>query len=392
MATKRVLIIYRSYFPSVSHLGPATAIRNLTENMGADYAFHLLTLNYGFANGSQLLGNKDRFDASDRLTVEYVPRGIRGLVQLFRRLRDEFDIVEIHCAFDPLLAIPALIMCRLGLARTNQVLHTPHGIFMDVITSVRQWRKRLFFYFADVTNLFKGVIHLAASPAEARDISNAFKRRQDIVITSQFVTVAPMTSILSPRQKSPGSLRIAIVGRVAAQKNLLFAIDIAQRLELKVTLDIFGAITEQPYYERCKGMIGDGDDKCTITFHGHLDKDVMLSVLPTYDVLLHPSLGENFGHAIVEAMTLGVPVLLSDQCPWIDVKDWNAGWSVPLSHPEDFMKRLAQLHAMGNEWQQLHQGALSYARHTFNNSATAARYRRVYEGSAHDAPIGIHDI
>ena len=34
------------------------------------------------------------------------------------------------------------------------------------------------------------------------------------------------------------------------------------------------------------------------------------------DVFLLPTGGENFGHAIFEALSCGVPVLISDQTPW----------------------------------------------------------------------------
>ena len=38
--------------------------------------------------------------------------------------------------------------------------------------------------------------------------------------------------------------------------------------------------------------------------------------LSTYDVMILPTLGENFGHIIVEAWAAGCPVLISDRTPW----------------------------------------------------------------------------
>ena len=42
-----------------------------------------------------------------------------------------------------------------------------------------------------------------------------------------------------------------------------------------------------------------------------------------------PSGGENFGHSIAEALSVGVPVLLSYKTPWYPA-DFGAGASYPL--------------------------------------------------------------
>jgi glycosyltransferase involved in cell wall biosynthesis len=40
--------------------------------------------------------------------------------------------------------------------------------------------------------------------------------------------------------------------------------------------------------------------------------------------------GENFGHAIAEALQHGKPVIISDRTPWRNLRDVQAGWDLPL--------------------------------------------------------------
>jgi glycosyltransferase involved in cell wall biosynthesis len=60
------------------------------------------------------------------------------------------------------------------------------------------------------------------------------------------------------------------------------------------------------------------------------------ATLAGYDLFLLPTRGENFGHAIFDALEVGLPVLLSDQTPWRDLERIGAGWSLPLANPDRF--------------------------------------------------------
>ena len=53
-----------------------------------------------------------------------------------------------------------------------------------------------------------------------------------------------------------------------------------------------------------------------------------------------PTLGENFGHVILEALCGGTPVLLSNQTPWLHLEEKGIGWDVPLDDAEGFKKNL----------------------------------------------------
>jgi len=354
----------------------ATAIRNLVEALGNDYDFHILTLNHDFATGAALFAAPHHREVLRHAVVEYVPRGLPAWRLLARRLNEDFDVVDIHCAFDPLLAIPALALCRLGFARHSRLCHTPHGIFMDVIMGTRSLRKTLFCRAADLLGLYRRVVHLAGSPGEARDIARNHVRPQQIAVVSQFVAALPVTA--GRAEKPAGRLNIAFVGRITEQKNLAAAIAMIQALRVPATLRVFGEAADADYLARCEDLMRQGVGLGTIRFEGRVEPADLARALPQHDVLLHPTLGENFGHAIVEALHLGLPVLISDRSPWTDVEAARAGWALPLTDLDGFVARLEAIHAMGAEWVEWSRGAIAYARRTFDRTATEQRYRGVY--------------
>ena len=55
-----------------------------------------------------------------------------------------------------------------------------------------------------------------------------------------------------------------------------------------------------------------------------------------------PTLGENYGHAIFEAMTTGVPVMISDQTPWRNLEQMKVGWDIPLQMKDKFREAITQ--------------------------------------------------
>ena len=55
-----------------------------------------------------------------------------------------------------------------------------------------------------------------------------------------------------------------------------------------------------------------------------------------------PTLNENYGHSIVESLLTGCPVIISDQTPWTDLQENNAGYSLPLNDRQKFIDAIAQ--------------------------------------------------
>ena len=108
-------------------------------------------------------------------------------------------------------------------------------------------------------------------------------------------------------------------------------IDSLSALEKPMHLDIFGPIYDLSYWNKCLESISKLPDHIKVDYKGVLDSEEVPLTLSKYDFFVLLSEGENFGHAIIEAFSVGLPVLISDKTPWKDLESKSVGWDVDIN-------------------------------------------------------------
>jgi glycosyltransferase involved in cell wall biosynthesis len=84
------------------------------------------------------------------------------------------------------------------------------------------------------------------------------------------------------------------------------------------------------YVSRLKEAAEKGEGRSRIVFEGWVNGDARLSLLRHATLFALPSLQENFGVAVVEALACGVPVIVSPAVNLAsDIEKHQAGWIVP---------------------------------------------------------------
>jgi glycosyltransferase involved in cell wall biosynthesis len=130
--------------------------------------------------------------------------------------------------------------------------------------------------------------------------------------------------------KSPGQLRAVFASRIAPTKNLLFLLEVLAGCGGRVHLDIIGPLEDRGYWGRCRSLIERLPANVTVAYVGEAAHADLQRRLSTYDLMVLPTRGENFGHIVVEALAAGCPVLLSDRTPWRHLAAQGVGWDVAL--------------------------------------------------------------
>jgi len=103
------------------------------------------------------------------------------------------------------------------------------------------------------------------------------------------------------------------------------------------------------YWAECQKIISILPENIEVKYCGSIAHDKVGAVLWEHDLFFLPTLGENFGHVILEALCVGCPILISDQTPWRDLEEKGVGCDLPFDRQELFREILQKCVDMNNE-------------------------------------------
>lgn len=128
--------------------------------------------------------------------------------------------------------------------------------------------------------------------------------------------------IYKPNYEKRDGTNIVCLGEIAPHKKFDLVIRAAKDLNCVVTL--IGPLRNAKYANYLKLTGGDN-----VLFTGEIREKKMIEILSKSDILVHPSISESFGMAVVEGMSCGLPVIASDICEEL-VTDGVNGFTVPI--------------------------------------------------------------
>jgi len=233
------------------------------------------------------------------------------------------------------------------------IVLAPRGMLQAGALQLKATRKKIFLQLFRLLGWQRFIRFQATDAQERNDIRQYFP--------SASVHIAEnipnrLTAPPSPATKESGNLNLVFISRIHPKKNLLFLLQLLKEWpgKAQLTLDIYGDAGDPAYESQCKVLAEQlAPGKC-IHFMGPIENKQVFPTLAAYHAFVLPTRGENFGHAIFEALEAGKPVLISDQTPWQNLEAGNAGWDIPLNQKERYWKALDQLAAMDqatyNHW------------------------------------------
>ena len=125
-----------------------------------------------------------------------------------------------------------------------------------------------------------------------------------------------------------------------------------------IVFDIYGPKEDLIYWKKCEEKIKTLSSNVSVNYCGLLNHEEVCDAFSNYDAFLFPTLSENFGHVIAESLSVGTPVIISNQTPWKNLFKYNAGWEIDLKDANKFSKCVQCIVDMdNNEYIKFQQGA-----------------------------------
>jgi glycosyltransferase involved in cell wall biosynthesis len=344
----RILVFVPYYLPGYKAGGPIRTLANITEHLGDDFVFCILTTDRDLGDQNPYPDIAyDKWHQVGKAKIKYLSPLQQSITSLCGLLREEdYDLIYLNSFFST-YSRKVLLLRRLGLIPYKPVILAPRGEFSAGALEIKAFKKYIYLKMMKFIHLTHGIMWQASSQHEKDDILKAFHGTVD----SQSVFVAPNLPASLPSvprsmekaTKQSGKARIVFLSRIARKKNLLFALRCLHHVIGDVKFDIYGPIEDKSYWYECQSVIESLPDRVQVSYQGAVAPEKVDAIFRRYHLFLFPTLGENFGHVILESLRAGCPVLISDQTPWGGLTERNAGWEVQLSDIEKFHRILNEL-------------------------------------------------
>jgi glycosyltransferase involved in cell wall biosynthesis len=336
----KIVIVIDWYLPGFKAGGPTRTVTNMIALLSPVFDCFVLTRDRDLGENQPYFGIvRDTWAESGTSHVCYASDF--SLTNLRRHVTEaQPDIVYLNSFFSR-LTIKFLLLRRLKLIPPCPVVLAPRGEFAEAALGIKKKRKWVFLKTAS-RFLYQGILWHASTQHEALQIRKflthhgnthaaevAMARNIHIAADVPGV-VQKITSDAGPLRKEPGHLRLVFLSRISKMKNLKYAIEACQDLQGEITFDIYGPLEDTDLWQECVRLIQRTQPNVRISYYGSVAPGEVGKILSQYHFFILPTLGENFGHVILEALSAGCPTITSDQTPWTDLEGKGIGWDLPL--------------------------------------------------------------
>lgn len=380
-----ILTFVATYVPGYKSGGPVRSIAGVVEALGDEVSFRIVTADRDIGDTQPYSGlATDRWTTVGKGVVYYASRRGRSLLAIRRLLRGTYDVLYLNSFFSYEFAIKPLILRRLSMVPSRPVVLAPRGQFANSALSLGATKKKAFMRVAKLLGLHRRVTWQATSAHEVDDIRRVMGEAVDVRLAEIPPEGIEMGTVASYRpSRGDESLRLVFLGRIAPMKNLQFAIDCLRGVASHVTFDIYGPIADSAYWRTCQAELAALPNNVVVSYRGPVPRSDVHRVLAEYDLFVLPTLGENHGHAILDSLIAGCPVLISDRTPWSRVESAGCGWIRPLEAVGSFTAVLRQCaDASESQRQEWSANARRFAQHVVTGEDARRQNMRLFKSVA----------
>ena len=335
-----ILCFIPFYLPGYRSGGPLRTIANMVDHLGDEFDIRIVTRDRDVfdikpypevkVDAWNTLGKAQVFYASKRTIT------LAGIAQLLRAT--PHDVLYLNSFFAYGFTLLPLLARRLCLAPKRPCVMAPRGEFSTGALAIKTRKKISYMYFFRLLCIDRNLIWQASSASESADIRSVLGSSKNQIFVASDLPPA-ISSKIDFCARNSGPFRVAFLSRISPMKNLDYLLNVLHGVSAPISLTIHGPIDDSDYWRLCQSLLEGMPSNVHIEYAGEALHENVSSLLSSADLFVLPTRGENFGHVILEALSVGTPVLISDQTPWrgdgiggveeLSLEDMNA-WRIKI--------------------------------------------------------------
>jgi glycosyltransferase involved in cell wall biosynthesis len=301
---------------------------------------------------------------------------IELLQWLYKNART-YELAHIHALFSPVSS------CSAAIARSQQLPYIlrPLGTLDPADLQKKRQLKRLYAAVLERPNLAGAAAIHFTSEQEAKTSERFNTVNRDVVLPLGVSLPPSASNSIHEKYGIPKNKPILLfMSRIDPKKGLDLLLPALENLESELQLVVAGGNPQDPGYEATiRDRIQHSSLKDKTSIVGFVTGSEKTALLEAADLFVLPSYYENFGIAVAEAMSVGTPVVISDQVHiWQDIERSHSGWIAQCN-----IASLTQVlkEALANRTEQLQRGknAQIFALENYSWDAIAQQVIKTYQ-------------
>lgn len=318
-----VLVAIDWYLPAYRAGGPIRSIANLVAALGDEIDFRIVCGNRDLGDVEDLPVPTRCWTPLHNASVQYLPQDA-WTASTWKGLMEEVqpDRLYLNSLYSgPFSRLPWKVAKSMGIPTTL----APRGMLGPGALSIKPWRKKAWLTVQRWSGNYERITWHASTVQERNEIERWFPKAQVHIALNLPVPYDPL-----PLPTTTDTLHLLSVGRVHPIKNYSLGVSLANALAQQghnVTYRIVGPVEDGEEAKKLKASA----QGITLELLGASPPESIRRHLGEAHLVLVPSLNENYGHAVAEAVACGRPVIVSDQTVWSTMKTGASVSCQPLS-------------------------------------------------------------
>lgn len=387
---KKILVFIDWFLPGYKAGGPIRSCTGLVERMSSYYHFRVVT-------GNTDLNDKVPYESVKSDEWNILANGAEVFYCSRKNQTRQFmasiitaeqpDLVYLNSMFSVRFTMLPLLVLRKMKVRVPVII-APRGMLSAGALALKPMKKKLFLTFAAVTGMFKNSVFHASSEIEIEEVKKIFGNGVSVF---KAINLSPgVKKVNTSREKISGMVKLVYLGRISAVKNLIQCLKVLSATSANNTIvfDVYGPHDDENYLQQCKDEISKLPAHIKVNLMGSVESHRIGEVLDSYHFFFMLTMNENYGHAIVESMSMGCPVIISDRTPWRNLESRKCGWDISLSREDRIVEVLNDAASMtSEEYLEWSTAASSFAGSIHNNQEAVNDHIRLFEHAMNPSKV-----
>jgi glycosyltransferase involved in cell wall biosynthesis len=274
------------------------------------------------ADGSLLNVTTDNWTEIAGIKAFYAGNGFAS----YRRQVKKKDVLfingiySIHFNILPLIFLP------------GRKIISARGMLNRGALSQKRFKKHIYLFLWKLTRLHLRYEFHATSLKEKEEIQQVFGHATKVWVIPNLPRANKVSATV---EKAKGHLILCTAALISPMKNHHLVLQALKKSSRTIEYFICGPVKDTRYWAECQRMIKDLPGNITVCYLGEVQPERVSELISRCHVYIQPSLSENFGHSLCEALTIGRPVITSHMTPWNHLREKRAGCNVSIDNADE---------------------------------------------------------